>query len=892
MNALVKKEIRLLLPAWIAVLLLEMTVPWFTKDAEIAFATAPLFFGLGIVILAIDPFGREFSAGTFTSLLSQPVERRRIWRVKLTILSAATAVVFVAYLLSCLIAFGRHDAVHAAVSFDFFWNAMIASGVLALVALSGGLWATLLLRQIATAFWFALLTPIAILALIVFSPPEKFASSDTIMTALMYGVAAIYIGLGYWVARWLFYRAQDVAWTGGVVSFSRWRYFDAGTPLADPIRCRKPLGALVKKEFQLHSISLFGAGAVLVLHIAVLFLRTWYVPHHRFSMAEGLSDFFWMLWLVFPLAMGCMAVAEERKLGVSEAESCQPVSRRWRFLIKFVPVVVLGTLLGGVVPVLLETFASRQGAPSSFFRSASDVISENFWGIFFSQSALFQASIIAGAFGLSFLSFFASTVARNFLQALSMTIVAIVFCLISGGAMGYVVEHRILDYEIIGPPILLVVVAVLTILPSYLWLAYRNANDFRETGRLWRRNGLTVTATLLFVLGTSAGIHNRAWEIFKPAEPRHGPAKLSLSDPPRIKQSFWDNFLVQLPDGRFCLNCFVHEDWQPPIMSKWRMLLHRLLPSMPKPGPQQFVAGRDWASVSAGYVETFQPGARGFMRIAGYFDTVGVRSNGTLWVSAETNQNHWTGTNLVQYGDETDWRQVSRKGVQILLLKTDGTLWGWGTNQWRYAPRIPTIQHSVPERIGADSDWDEVTGEWPAYLRKRDGSIWTFEWKDNKEQLVHRAELDGIPLRNSSWTGVLMAYVGADGALWDRTFYQNKPSEFRRIGTETNWVSVAVSYSRMVALKNDGTLWQWDLPLDTPVEKIAATSPTLLSRYHDWVALTYTWEGAVSLAADGSLWLWPGMDRGPQGEIPIVKPPKRARYVGNVLAASPRSLDR
>jgi ABC-type dipeptide/oligopeptide/nickel transport system permease component len=155
-----------------------------------------------------------------------------------------------------------------------------------------------------------------------------------------------------------------VAWTGGVISFSNWRYFQgAGKPSSFSVRRRRPIAALLKKEFQMHSITLFCAGALLVLHLGIFFMRIFYVTAHRNSFADGVSDFFWMLWLVLPLTLGCMTVAEERKLGVMDGQFCLPASRRLQFVIKFIPAMIFGVLLGGIMPVLLEGLAAHSVRP-------------------------------------------------------------------------------------------------------------------------------------------------------------------------------------------------------------------------------------------------------------------------------------------------------------------------------------------------------------------------------------------------------------------------------------------------------------------------------------------------------------------------------------------------
>ena len=41
------------------------------------------------------------------------------------------------------------------------------------------------------------------------------------------------------------------------------------------------------------------------------------------------------LWLLIPWLMGCVAIAEERKLGTMESQLCLPVNRRLQFAVKF-----------------------------------------------------------------------------------------------------------------------------------------------------------------------------------------------------------------------------------------------------------------------------------------------------------------------------------------------------------------------------------------------------------------------------------------------------------------------------------------------------------------------------------------------------------------------------
>ena len=95
MNALVRKEIRLLMPAWIAALALVVvpeSLVWLATRHKANPVPDPALFvlyGLGVVLIGLSSFGQEFNCGTFPLLLAQPVSRVRLWRVKVLTLAAA-----------------------------------------------------------------------------------------------------------------------------------------------------------------------------------------------------------------------------------------------------------------------------------------------------------------------------------------------------------------------------------------------------------------------------------------------------------------------------------------------------------------------------------------------------------------------------------------------------------------------------------------------------------------------------------------------------------------------------------------------------------------------------------------------------------------------------------
>ncbi|HWI58777.1 MAG TPA: hypothetical protein VNZ22_16245, partial [Bacillota bacterium] len=104
MKTLLVKEIRLLLPAYGAALLLATVPVWLLPTTYGSTIPAPAFYAFcfGAVMLALSSFGREFSLKTFPLILAQPLERRRIWWTKVALLGAAMATVLTAWCLCCV----------------------------------------------------------------------------------------------------------------------------------------------------------------------------------------------------------------------------------------------------------------------------------------------------------------------------------------------------------------------------------------------------------------------------------------------------------------------------------------------------------------------------------------------------------------------------------------------------------------------------------------------------------------------------------------------------------------------------------------------------------------------------------------------------------------------
>jgi hypothetical protein len=414
MNTLVKKEIRLLLPSWIAAVLLAM-VQGFARPYD-SYVASLLFFGL--TVMALTTVGRETSLNTFSSLLAQPTERILVWKTKLAVLAVAFLTVCGVWLAAYTLAYHRNYA-EVGADMDLKENShylFMAVCLIATATFTGGLWTTLLLRQLAGAFWLTLLVPVTLSAI----AGLFLANSDSgsLVIAVLSVVIGVYSLTGFLFARRLFFRAQDVGWSGGVITLPEWKFLSAREGAGEMARTRKPLLALVKKEIQLQQGVLTGAAGLAVLHAGIIGLRV----VHKFSgnsVGEVLTSVFWIMWLVLPALLGSMAVAEERKLGVMESQLCLPVSRRRQFVVKAGVTLALGIFLGGVMPILLESFGWALNSPSLAFTAAGHVVDK-----FAVLSFLFGTMAFSG--GLALATLFASSLAKNFLQAVSIGLVTFI----------------------------------------------------------------------------------------------------------------------------------------------------------------------------------------------------------------------------------------------------------------------------------------------------------------------------------------------------------------------------------------------------------------------------------------------------------------------------------
>src|SRR5262249_55767554 len=139
----------------------------------------------------------------------------------------------------------------------------------------------------------------------------------------------------------------------------------------------------------------------------------------------------------------------------------------------------------------------------------------------------------------------------------------------------------------------------------------------------------------------------------------------------------------------------------------------------------------------------------------------------------------------VQVSNLTGVTQVSGGSTHSLALKSDGTVWAWGSNARGRLGDNTTIDRSTPVQVvNLASAIDIAAGDQHSLALKSDGTVWA--WGSNS-----RGELG-----NTSITDFTSSPVQVTGGGTGQQFL-----------TGVRQVSATGSFS--LVLRSDGTVWAW-----------------------------------------------------------------------------------
>ncbi len=197
--------------------------------------------------------------------------------------------------------------------------------------------------------------------------------------------------------------------------------------------------------------------------------------------------------------------------------------------------------------------------------------------------------------------------------------------------------------------------------------------------------------------------------------------------------------------------------------------------------PRQVGTDTTWGSSDSSLTD---PGANFHDMCVGRHHKIFLKTDGTLWGVGRNSDDMNLGLNdrtdrssPTQIGTGTDWVQTSGGSHTNTAIKTNGTLWIWGHNNYGQVGNENEQPQSSPVQIGTETTWaiadsqDSVTA-----AIKTDGTLWSWGY-------------------------------GGRGALGHNQSHTTYSSP-KQVGTDTNWRTISAS-TGMFATKTDGTAWAW-----------------------------------------------------------------------------------
>ena len=189
------------------------------------------------------------------------------------------------------------------------------------------------------------------------------------------------------------------------------------------------------------------------------------------------------------------------------------------------------------------------------------------------------------------------------------------------------------------------------------------------------------------------------------------------------------------------------------------------------------------------------------------------------------------------------------------IIKSDKSLWAWGTNAWGQLADESLFHSSEPVKIMDDVVTTDMGHDFSIAV-KADGSLWAWGRisKFGFDAKTPVKIMDGVV---SAVTGSDdIAFIKTDGSLWVWGYAFNSAERPLKIMDDVVFAAVAVSiYSGSVlAIKTDGTLWRW-----------SAQNLVNIFELDDVAYVSYTGDLAMVVKNDGSLWAWGGNRNGQLG---------------------------
>ncbi|MDD3878050.1 MAG: T9SS type A sorting domain-containing protein [Bacteroidales bacterium] len=174
---------------------------------------------------------------------------------------------------------------------------------------------------------------------------------------------------------------------------------------------------------------------------------------------------------------------------------------------------------------------------------------------------------------------------------------------------------------------------------------------------------------------------------------------------------------------------------------------------------------------------------------------------------------------------------VSAGGDQLeahsMALKSDGTVWTWGSNLYGALGNATTTSTNTPVQSLLLTNVTAISaGGWHSVALKDDGTVWTWGWNEDGQL--------------------------GDGSITSRIIAGQVPGL-------TNVIAIAAGTYHVLALKDDGTVWAWGDNISGQIGNGSTTdvsSPVQVSGLSGVVKIAAGRFFSLAVKSDGTVWTW------------------------------------
>lgn len=264
-----------------------------------------------------------------------------------------------------------------------------------------------------------------------------------------------------------------------------------------------------------------------------------------------------------------------------------------------------------------------------------------------------------------------------------------------------------------------------------------------------------------------------------------------------------------------------------------------------------------------------------------------IKTDGTLWVWGQNSQGmmgNGASTGYVasptQIGALSNWSIITHAYSSTAAIKTDGTLWTWGLNNYGNLGLGNTTSYSSPKQVGAGTNWSKVAGFYGGFLAlTTTGKL--YSWGKNSNGVLGQGDLTNRSTPTqigtaTDWTNVASASslglnTGAirNGALF--TWGRNNQGQLglgnitdysspKQVGALTTWTSCCfTNYQNSFGILGTGKLYSWgrngngELGLGNTTNY---SSPKLVGAATNWSEIRSSNNSPIGRRTDGTIWAW------------------------------------